>query len=209
MTTAKKENEKQLVQFSVRAQDFILKKQMGNYSKSIDMGADDAPFNIGSHAPMLHGNVDLNNYLEDGSAVGKSQDYLNDEEGDDTKKNSILELPKIQLKSKSPFKGFLDTSIVSHKLRKTINSEGGVKSVRNKSVGLDSSAHKNSIQAKVGLNDKFMAATKNKNKMSPKVLETWINETLSDAEHLDIPGVILKPEQKNPISRYGIDRHFL
>ena len=28
--------------------------------------------------------------------------------------------------------------------------------------------------------------------MSPKVLETWINETLADAEHLDIPGVILK-----------------
>jgi len=42
--------------------------------------------------------------------------------------------------------------------------------------------------------------------MSPKVLETWINETLTDAEHLDIPGVILKPEHKNPISRYGIDR---
>jgi len=45
--------------------------------------------------------------------------------------------------------------------------------------------------------------------MSPKVLETWINETLQDAEHLDIPGVILKPEQKNPISRYGIDRQTL
>ena len=42
--------------------------------------------------------------------------------------------------------------------------------------------------------------------MSPKVLETWINETMHDAEHLDIPGVILKPEHKNPISRYGIDR---
>jgi hypothetical protein len=42
--------------------------------------------------------------------------------------------------------------------------------------------------------------------MNPKVLETWINETLKDAEHLDIPGVILKPEHKDPISRYGIDR---
>ena len=42
--------------------------------------------------------------------------------------------------------------------------------------------------------------------MSPKVLETWINETLQDAEHLDIPGVIIKPEHKAPISRYGIDR---
>lgn len=42
--------------------------------------------------------------------------------------------------------------------------------------------------------------------MSPKVLETWINETLRDAEHLDIPGVILKPEHASPISRYGIER---
>ena len=42
--------------------------------------------------------------------------------------------------------------------------------------------------------------------MSAKVLETWINETLQDAEHLDIPGVILKPEHFNPISRYQIDR---
>ena len=41
--------------------------------------------------------------------------------------------------------------------------------------------------------------------MSPKVLETWINETLQDAEHLDIPGVILKPEHQQPINRYGID----
>jgi hypothetical protein len=45
--------------------------------------------------------------------------------------------------------------------------------------------------------------------MSPKVLETWINETLQDAEHLDIPGVILKPEQKLPIQRYQIDRQEL
>lgn len=43
-------------------------------------------------------------------------------------------------------------------------------------------------------------------KLNAKVLETWINETLQDAEHLDIPGVILKPEHKLPISRYGIDR---
>jgi len=37
-------------------------------------------------------------------------------------------------------------------------------------------------------------------------METWLNETLGDAEHLNIPGVILKPEHKNPVSRYGIDR---
>ena len=45
--------------------------------------------------------------------------------------------------------------------------------------------------------------------MTPKVLETWINETLQDAEHLDIPGVILKPSQQTPIYRYQIDRNSL
>jgi hypothetical protein len=42
--------------------------------------------------------------------------------------------------------------------------------------------------------------------LSSKVLETWINETLNDAQHLDIPGIILKPESKKPLTRYGIDR---
>jgi len=37
-------------------------------------------------------------------------------------------------------------------------------------------------------------------------METWINETLQDAEHLDIPGTILKADCKNPIKRYGIHR---
>mmetsp|Transcript_5036 Transcript_5036/g.6172 ORF Transcript_5036/g.6172 Transcript_5036/m.6172 type:complete len:103 (-) Transcript_5036:1460-1768(-) len=34
------------------------------------------------------------------------------------------------------------------------------------------------------------------NVLNARVIETWINETLADAEHLDIPGVILKPTQK-------------
>ena len=46
-------------------------------------------------------------------------------------------------------------------------------------------------------------------RLNPKVIETWINETLLDAEHLDIPGVVLKPEHKNPISRYLVDRSTL
>ena len=42
--------------------------------------------------------------------------------------------------------------------------------------------------------------------VSSRALETWINETLTDAYHLEIPGVIVKPEHKLPIFRYGIDR---
>ena len=47
------------------------------------------------------------------------------------------------------------------------------------------------------------------NVLNARVIETWINETLADAEHLDIPGVILKPTQKQPLQRYNIDRLFL
>lgn len=41
--------------------------------------------------------------------------------------------------------------------------------------------------------------------MSSAVIETWLNETLTDAGHIEIPGVILKPENKKPLTRYGID----
>jgi hypothetical protein len=41
------------------------------------------------------------------------------------------------------------------------------------------------------------------------IIETWINDTLADAAHLEIPGVILKPESKNPLKRFGIDREEL
>ena len=52
-----------------------------------------------------------------------------------------------------------------------------------------------------------MATVKDEStRLNVNVIETWVNETLSDAEHLDIPGVILKPDHKNPISRYNIDR---
>jgi hypothetical protein len=36
-----------------------------------------------------------------------------------------------------------------------------------------------------------------------------MNETLADAEHLEIPGVIMKPSHKSPDVRYQIDRLFL
>ncbi len=45
--------------------------------------------------------------------------------------------------------------------------------------------------------------------VSNRALETWINETLTDAHHLEIPGVLIKPELANPIPRYGIDRNSL
>ena len=37
----------------------------------------------------------------------------------------------------------------------------------------------------------------------------WINTTLKDAERLPIPGLLLKPESKQPLSRYWVDKYSL
>jgi len=41
--------------------------------------------------------------------------------------------------------------------------------------------------------------------MNPKILETWLNETLKEAAYMDIPGTLVKDDRKAPASRYGID----
>lgn len=46
-------------------------------------------------------------------------------------------------------------------------------------------------------------------KLNPKVVETWLNETLTDAGHLEIPGVILQPESQLPLMRYKIHKNQL
>lgn len=44
-----------------------------------------------------------------------------------------------------------------------------------------------------------------KGEITTRALETWINETLLDAYHLEIPGVLSDPEKKKPIYSYGVD----
>ena len=62
------------------------------------------------------------------------------------------------------------------------------------------------IPQHVKVEHKFKGTDSN---ITNKVMETWINETLEDAYHMEIPGVLVQPEQKNPIHRYGIDRQTL
>lgn len=45
--------------------------------------------------------------------------------------------------------------------------------------------------------------------LNSSIIENWINETLKDAEHLEIPGIIVKPGHKQPLSRYKIDKLYL
>ena len=37
-------------------------------------------------------------------------------------------------------------------------------------------------------------------------MESWLNETLTDCQDQEIPGIIGKPQHVLPLSRYGIDR---
>jgi hypothetical protein len=39
-----------------------------------------------------------------------------------------------------------------------------------------------------------------------RYVEQWLNDVLNDAEALNMPGIMRKPEHKNPLSRYEIDR---
>ncbi|CDW82298.1 UNKNOWN [Stylonychia lemnae] len=46
-------------------------------------------------------------------------------------------------------------------------------------------------------------------KVSTRFIEQWVNEILTDCQDLNIPGTISKPEHKQPLSRYGMDRMHL
>lgn len=117
-------------------------------------------------------NPDVNNYLDDFNNLDDPEESKKNRDtspnADEKSKVGTFALPQINMKGQSPFKGFLDISVVSKKLRKTIASEGrqGNHSVRNSET--------TAVVAK----DRFRSSSKKEAKMSPKVLETWINETL-------------------------------
>lgn len=46
-------------------------------------------------------------------------------------------------------------------------------------------------------------------RINARILEAWINSTIVDAEHMEIPVALAKTEQQHPLSRYGVDRHSL
>ncbi|CAI2370269.1 unnamed protein product [Moneuplotes crassus] len=84
---------------------------------------------------------------------------------------------------------------------------------RNSSVDNKRSTVSGSLGHTYGL-DPFKNAMRKSKKMykdppsiiNSKIIEHWMNETLGDAEHLNIPGVLMKPENKVPVARYNIDR---
>ena len=71
---------------------------------------------------------------------------------------------------------------------------------RNGSVSITAKDEKSNELAIVKDQKRFKSAKRGSIKevksenMSPKVIESWINDTLLEAQNLSIPGVILKPE---------------
>ena len=70
----------------------------------------------------------------------------------------------------------------------------------------DDTARNKNFETRVS---QILKNSSSKASLHSSVLEAWINETLKDAEHLEIPGTIVKPAHKQPISRYKIDKLFL
>lgn len=54
--------------------------------------------------------------------------------------------------------------------------------------------------------DFFAEDNKTAHRLNSRILETWINNTISDASSLNIPGQVLKEDSKLPLMRFGIDR---
>ena len=131
-----------------------------------------------------------------------------------------LVLPTITASTKSPLKGFLDISSTFKKVRHDFQTIDQA-SPRVRRQGNQSVRHGDHDHIDIGgglaegedlkAKKRFRSASKKKDgpRMSPKVLETWVRDTLYEAEHLDIPGVIMKPENRNPMLRYGVDTQTL
>ena len=66
----------------------------------------------------------------------------------------------------------------------------GLNAQRTQCIGQNEMADRVGFEYRV---QEIMSMKNTGNVLNARVIETWINETLSDAEHLDIPGVILKP----------------
>ena len=158
----------------MRAQDFILKKGLNgnghhkNSQSTIDV--EDIAIGIGANGPQRN----MNNFLDESIGGPSTKSMRGFQQS--PKIGETLQLPSISDK-KTPFKGFLDISIVSQKLRKSIGSVDGRKANNTVRDTSNDRYGDGPVEGKQVMKTKFKDK-KEGAKMSPKVLETWINETL-------------------------------
>ena len=99
------DTQRQLVQYSVRAQEFILKKGLHNTST---LNVDDINLNIGKGPAE-----GMDSYLDESIGEIKQGKAKKGFLGTSMTPHGVFQLPQINEKNKSPFKGFLDISIAT------------------------------------------------------------------------------------------------
>lgn len=52
-------------------------------------------------------------------------------------------------------------------------------------------------------------ALRQPNRLNSRILEAWINNTINDAEQIEMPNEIVASESRQPLIRYGVDRQSL
>jgi chromosome segregation ATPase len=52
-------------------------------------------------------------------------------------------------------------------------------------------------------------ALKRPSRLNPRILEAWINNTISDAEQIELPDELVTSEIRQPLIRFGVDRQSL
>lgn len=113
----KSTHDKDVVSFSVRAQDFLTRN--GGFEKSDGGDFSQMTSVIGGKNPAGHGSVDTTDVsANEQSTFKKSQmKSIMDQIGP-------IQLPKINEENQSPFKGFIDISVASQKIRKSMATQG-------------------------------------------------------------------------------------
>ena len=93
------------------------------------------------------------------------------------------------LKQKSP-------EVLQHRLDTRRHPMTGISGPRSHTASYRSSAIQNEM-------------IKLQHKLNPRILETWLNNTVADQEEFEVPSSVLKQENKLPLARFGIDRSSL
>ena len=104
-------------------------------------------------------------------------------------------------------KGFKDISVTHMKIKNDFQTLDA------RRQGNHSVKHGSAVKPIEGLvetesikSQRNRSASKQRSGISSKVMETWVRDTLMEAEqHNSIPGTIIEQDKQNPMVRFGID----
>ena len=113
--------------------------------------------------------------------------------------NRLLNTAPNPFKTRSNFFESLKLGNVDNMQRRLDSRRHPMTGVSGKRERTDSFQHSEIVQE----------AIRRSHKLNPRILETWLNNTVADAEEFELPSSVLKHENKQPLARFGIDRSSL